>query len=81
MVFQSFGLFPWPLVLENLRFGLKALGLPAAKQHLRPVEELLEAHMDLATAEQPLPTAVALGRYAELFAYDDRQQELTFEGL
>ena len=31
MVFQSFALFPWMTVLENVQLGLEALGLPAAE--------------------------------------------------
>jgi NitT/TauT family transport system ATP-binding protein len=31
MVFQSFALFPWLTVLENVQIGLEALGLPAAE--------------------------------------------------
>ena len=37
--------------------------------------------MDPATAAQTLQTAVAWGRYAELFSYDDRQRDLTFEDV
>jgi NitT/TauT family transport system ATP-binding protein len=31
MVFQSFALFPWLTVLENVQLGLEALGLPSAE--------------------------------------------------
>ena len=31
MVFQSFALFPWLTVLENVQLGLEALGLPVAE--------------------------------------------------
>jgi NitT/TauT family transport system ATP-binding protein len=31
MVFQSFALFPWMTVLENVQLGLEALGLPPAE--------------------------------------------------
>src|ERR1700742_3004085 len=31
MVFQSFALFPWLTVLENVQLGLEALGLPEAE--------------------------------------------------
>src|SRR6516225_8360752 len=35
MVFQSFALFPWMTVLENVQLGLEALGLPAAEIRAR----------------------------------------------
>jgi ABC-type nitrate/sulfonate/bicarbonate transport system ATPase subunit len=33
MVFQSYTLFPWLTVLENVCFGLREKGLPVAEQH------------------------------------------------
>src|SRR6202522_3136503 len=35
MVFQSFALFPWLTVLENVQLGLEALGLPPAEIRTR----------------------------------------------
>src|SRR6201990_768300 len=35
MVFQSFALFPWLTVLENVELGLEALGLPPAEIRTR----------------------------------------------
>ncbi|HVZ28016.1 MAG TPA: nitrate/sulfonate/bicarbonate ABC transporter ATP-binding protein [Rhizomicrobium sp.] len=35
MVFQSFALFPWLTVLENVELGLEALGLPPAETRAR----------------------------------------------
>ncbi len=32
MVFQSYTLFPWPTVRENICFGLREKGMPAAEQ-------------------------------------------------
>jgi len=37
MVFQSFALFPWLTVLENVEIGLEALGVPAAERRKRAV--------------------------------------------
>lgn len=33
LVFQSYGLFPWRTVRENIEFGLKIRGVPAAERH------------------------------------------------
>ena len=35
MVFQSFALFPWLTVLENVELGLEALGVPGAERRRR----------------------------------------------
>ncbi len=35
MVFQTFGLFPWLTVLENVELGLEAQGVPAAERRKR----------------------------------------------
>jgi NitT/TauT family transport system ATP-binding protein len=35
MVFQSFALFPWLTVLENVEFGLEALGVPEVQMRRR----------------------------------------------
>jgi NitT/TauT family transport system ATP-binding protein len=35
MVFQSFALFPWLTVLENVEIGLEPLGVPAAERRTR----------------------------------------------
>lgn len=40
MVFQSFALFPWLTVLENVQLGLEAIGLPADEQRQRAVEAI-----------------------------------------
>jgi NitT/TauT family transport system ATP-binding protein len=40
MVFQSFALFPWLTVLENVQLGLEALGLPAAEIRKRAIEAI-----------------------------------------
>jgi NitT/TauT family transport system ATP-binding protein len=37
MVFQSFALFPWLTVLENVQLGLEALGLPQAEIRSRAI--------------------------------------------
>ena len=35
MVFQSFALFPWLTVLENVKFGLRAMSVPERQAHRR----------------------------------------------
>ena len=40
MVFQSFALFPWLTVLENVQLGLEALGLPPAEIRKRAIEAI-----------------------------------------
>ena len=35
MVFQSFALFPWLSVLENVKFGLRAMSVPEPQAHRR----------------------------------------------
>jgi NitT/TauT family transport system ATP-binding protein len=37
MVFQSFALFPWLTVLQNVEIGLEPLGVPAAERRSRSV--------------------------------------------
>ncbi|MBZ7925888.1 nitrate/sulfonate/bicarbonate ABC transporter ATP-binding protein [Ensifer adhaerens] len=40
MVFQSFALFPWLSVLENVELGLEALGVPAAERRRRAIDAI-----------------------------------------
>jgi NitT/TauT family transport system ATP-binding protein len=40
MVFQSFALFPWLTVLENVEIGLEPLGVPAAERRRRSLEAI-----------------------------------------
>src|SRR5258708_1853326 len=40
MVFQSFALFPWMTVLENVQLGLEALGLPEAEIRRRALSAI-----------------------------------------
>ncbi|HWC62169.1 MAG TPA: nitrate/sulfonate/bicarbonate ABC transporter ATP-binding protein [Rhizomicrobium sp.] len=40
MVFQSFALFPWLTVLENVQLGLEALGLPQSEIRARALQAI-----------------------------------------
>src|SRR5215472_9674690 len=40
MVFQSFALFPWLTVLENVELGLEALGTPPAESRSRSLQAI-----------------------------------------
>ena len=40
MVFQSFALFPWLTVLENVEIGLEPLGVPATERRKRSLEAI-----------------------------------------
>ncbi len=46
MVFQSFALFPWLSVLENVEFGLRAMSVPEGEAHRRALSanELIGLH-------------------------------------
>ena len=40
MVFQSFALFPWLSVLENVKFGLRAMNVPEEQAHRRALSAI-----------------------------------------
>jgi NitT/TauT family transport system ATP-binding protein len=40
MVFQTFALFPWLTVLENVEIGLEAQGVPVEERHRRALEAI-----------------------------------------
>ena len=46
MVFQSFALFPWMTVLENVAFGLEAQGVPAAERRERSLKVITLIGLD-----------------------------------
>jgi NitT/TauT family transport system ATP-binding protein len=45
MVFQEHGLFPWLSAAQNIEFGLKMAGLPAAQRRERVAEALKLVHL------------------------------------
>jgi NitT/TauT family transport system ATP-binding protein len=51
MVFQSFALFPWLTVLENVELGLEALRLPDAEIRKRALAAIDLIALDVLTAE------------------------------
>ena len=59
LIFQEDTLFPWLSVAENVAFGLRAGGLPAAERRER-VGSLLEA-VGLAEKAEALPSALSGG--------------------
>jgi NitT/TauT family transport system ATP-binding protein len=46
MVFQSFGLFPWLTVLENVEFGLEALHVPKEQRLQKSLQIIPEVGLD-----------------------------------
>ncbi len=46
IVFQTFALFPWLTVLENVALALKAKGVPAAERNLRAEEAIDRVGLD-----------------------------------
>jgi NitT/TauT family transport system ATP-binding protein/sulfonate transport system ATP-binding protein len=59
MVFQSYTLFPWLTVGENIAFGLRERGVPAAEQ--RDAVRLYLARMGLSGFENHLPRQLSGG--------------------
>ena len=45
VVFQEAALFPWLTVLENVQFGLKIAGVPAAERRDRAMEAIKTVHL------------------------------------
>jgi NitT/TauT family transport system ATP-binding protein len=45
MVFQDHGLFPWLTAAQNIGFGLKMMGLPAAERRQRVEQALASVHL------------------------------------
>src|ERR1700724_2714965 len=53
MVFQSFALFPWMTVLENVQLGLEALGLPQAEIRRRALAAIDLIGLDVYESAYP----------------------------
>jgi NitT/TauT family transport system ATP-binding protein len=71
------------LLLTNVQLVQQIFNLLNANQHHRISEDLildiLINHFSADEAEQQLDTAINLGRYAELFSYDDPSGEIFLE--
>lgn len=59
VVFQDYNLFPWMTVLDNVAFGLKCAGMPAAERH-RHARDLL-AKLKMSDSEKLLPSMLSGG--------------------
>lgn len=46
MVFQSFGLFPWLTVLQNVEFGLESLRIPEEQRRQKSLQIIQEVGLD-----------------------------------
>ncbi|RDJ25271.1 ABC transporter ATP-binding protein [Bosea caraganae] len=58
-VWQSFNLFPWLTILDNVAFGLEMSGVPKAERHARAMEAL--AKVDLRGFESKYPRQLSGG--------------------
>jgi NitT/TauT family transport system ATP-binding protein len=46
MVFQSFGLFPWLTVIENVEFGLESINIPKAQRREKSLSIIQEVGLE-----------------------------------
>jgi NitT/TauT family transport system ATP-binding protein len=46
MVFQSFGLFPWLTVIENVEFGLESINMPKAQRRQKSLSIIQEVGLE-----------------------------------